>query len=977
MATWRSRAGEHAAAALYWKAYSENKLGQSAKALDTCLALRMQYARNGWVEDCGALEIEIHASKGQPVPPQPGQSDELKLLALSTMMQKDPTGARAQIEQLLQSDSSEHLKESALFLLGETVPELRYPQIVRISHVEGDVRIARASTNEKSKHEAWETAEMNLPSPAGDSLVTGSDGRAEIEFENASAVYLAPNSVLTFDDLHTTSGVPHSEIELLSGTLTMHMDSLMPGESFFLRTPTNDVLTRYPQKADMRVSSYVDGVALATLTGGTLIIPGGAREPMVLGKSMFFNKDHSLVVAPDKGDNFADFDAWVADRHVARTGAMAEEMKEAGLTAPIPGIADMKGQGRFFPREPYGTCWEPNAGNGNAVLTGGPAQTPAPKSASPTAGGPTNGIPGRGLSAGVFSLHAGRDVELVCDSRDVDAQPGRHADGSLCLDGMPRGVVGTPQQPLRMGCRLQDAPSSARALDPIRKDDGHRAHSSEGREGQPPVNREHGFAPTHEKGGGFLLRPIQFDATHPVELMKSPPREFRNEPSPVLTRAEAPHMEMHAVKDLAMARRGTAPVSGVPLRFDHQTGGFSAPHQVMQGGHSATVFASVGHSGGGGTFGGGSRGGGGSSGGGSRGGGGGGAARVAGEADRTAAEAAVPQAAPSAFHRRVPAVRRAPLPGEVITERTFLQPNKRAASHCEAALVDGMKLSGRRPWRGACRACRWRSPWRSRRSRWGVIVGVPGLAELSHAQGDDLLHGVAGGLHVVARIELLGLGPQNLADGAGDGEAVVGVDVDFANAVLDAELDLFDGHAPGLLQLAAVLVHDVLQVLGHRGAAMHDQVGVGQAAVDLDEHVHLEDGAVGLLGELVGAVAGADGEGQRVDAGALGEFDRLVGVGDVLEAGAAGAVAVFHAAEYADFAFDGDAALVGVVDDLAGDLDVLFKGGGRLAVFLEGAVHHHLGEARARWRSCRSQSCCRGPGAWRWESRDAVRWRQG
>jgi len=57
-------------------------------------------------------------------------------------------------------------------------------------------------------------------------------------------------------------------------------------------------------------------------------------------------------------------------------------------------------------------------------------------------------------------------------------------------------------------------------------------------------------------------------------------------------------------------------------------------------------------------------------------------------------------------------------------------------------------------------------------------------------------------------------------------------------------------------------------------------------------------------------VAGADGEGQGVNAGALGEFDGLVGVGDVFEARAAGAVAVFNAAQNTDFALDRDAARI-------------------------------------------------------------------
>jgi hypothetical protein len=609
--------GEHAAAALYWKAYAQNKMGQPAVALDTCLALRMRFAKSGWVEDCGALEIEIRASKGQPVQPQPGQSDELKLLALSTLMQKDPQGARAQIEQLVQSDSSEHLKEAALFLLGESVPELRYAQVVRISRVEGDVRIARANTNEKSRKEAWESAEMNLPLAAGDSLVTGADGRAEIEFENASTLYLASNSVLTFDDLHTTSGVPHSEIELLSGTLTLHLDSLMPGEAFLLRTPSNDLLTRYPQKADMRVSSYTDGMLLVSLKGGTLNVPGGGKEVMAPGRELFFNKDHAQTAAPAKAGDFSEFDAWVADKYQARADATAESMKDAGLTRPVPGIAELQGQGRFYPCEPYGTCWEPSGGNGNAMLTGGPPQTPAPKSAPakapPAASSPNDFfpcVPGAGLN-GQYPM---RTVALdpswywtVCHSGWWIYQNDRYS-----------WVAGTkmhhhpPIHWIRFGKTVAFVPLHPKDV-----------------KGQPPVNREHGFAPTKQKGGGYMLSPVKFEPTHPLEVMQAAPREFRHEISPTLAHVEAPRMEMHAIRDSVTARAGT-PTTGVPLHFDHQTGGFTAPHQIASsGGNSATVFAPVGHSGGGysGHSGGGSYGGGasahsGGGGGGSSGGGG-------------------------------------------------------------------------------------------------------------------------------------------------------------------------------------------------------------------------------------------------------------------------------------------------------------------------------------------------------------------
>jgi hypothetical protein len=147
--------------------------------------------------------------------------------------------------------------------------------------------------------------------------------------------------------------------------------------------------------------------------------------------------------------------------------------------------------------------------------------------------------------------------------------------------------------------------------------------------GQLPVNREYGFTVSKERGGTHVLNPIKFEGPHSVETLKSAPREFRNEPASVLARVEAPHMEMHAVRDSMTARAGT-PTTAIPLHFDHQTGGFMAPHQVAQGGHSSTVFAPVGHSGGGyqGHSGGGSYGGGGGAraaggGGGSSGGGGG------------------------------------------------------------------------------------------------------------------------------------------------------------------------------------------------------------------------------------------------------------------------------------------------------------------------------------------------------------------
>src|SRR5271168_5011723 len=106
--------GARAEAALYWKAYAENKQGNATRAIETCSQLRQAYPHGNWINECGALEIEIRG-----IPPQAEQDEELKLLALNSLMQQDEARALPIIQQILNSDKSEKLKERALFVLGQ------------------------------------------------------------------------------------------------------------------------------------------------------------------------------------------------------------------------------------------------------------------------------------------------------------------------------------------------------------------------------------------------------------------------------------------------------------------------------------------------------------------------------------------------------------------------------------------------------------------------------------------------------------------------------------------------------------------------------------------------------------------------------------------------------------------------------------------------------------------------------------------
>ena len=111
--------GPRAEAALYWEAYAENKQGNAGRALEICAELRHAYPQGNWVKECSALEIEIHGKSDDPLPPQAEQDEELKLLALNSLMQQDEARAVPIIQQILNSDKSDKLKERALFVLGQ------------------------------------------------------------------------------------------------------------------------------------------------------------------------------------------------------------------------------------------------------------------------------------------------------------------------------------------------------------------------------------------------------------------------------------------------------------------------------------------------------------------------------------------------------------------------------------------------------------------------------------------------------------------------------------------------------------------------------------------------------------------------------------------------------------------------------------------------------------------------------------------
>src|SRR5437016_1670758 len=107
-------------AALYWKAYSLERLGDRVKALTTLGDLLKQFTDSRWIKDAKALELELRQASGQTVAPAAQNNEDAKLLALRGLMQNDPDQSLPIIEKMLNGSDTPRVKEQALFVLSQS-----------------------------------------------------------------------------------------------------------------------------------------------------------------------------------------------------------------------------------------------------------------------------------------------------------------------------------------------------------------------------------------------------------------------------------------------------------------------------------------------------------------------------------------------------------------------------------------------------------------------------------------------------------------------------------------------------------------------------------------------------------------------------------------------------------------------------------------------------------------------------------------
>jgi hypothetical protein len=468
------------------------------------------------------------------------------------------------------------------------------PELVRISYMQGDVRFNRGDGKSPDLKKPWEAAQVNLPIEQGFALSTGDAGRAEIEFETAGVVYLAPNSVLLFDQLSSANGVPTSRIEFVSGTLTTAIQPVA-GEVFNIQMPAGQVMKiGYPENAYVRVDSYLDGMSFTPQTSRAQYFNGNSPNQVTLtkGQTVTYQNGHPLKIESDGQSNApADWDKWVNQRYTIRQTETQAALKASGLDAPIPGLTDLYAAGSFSECSPYGMCWQPKQ------VTLGKAQ-----SESPTAP-PASEVPAE--SAGAADAQQSVSPTNVFVPQPVDFESFVGGCPFPIWDSQEM-IAYSPQQldELRWQAYMQDAEQPwfwplchyatwihrGRGYVPVvRKRRRHYPvrwiktgkqlafvppHPND-QKGKPPVNTKFGvFAVLRQTDGGRIER-LRVDPKARLQLLDAPPKEFRDPVLPPRESMPLPEIDGRLIEGGDAAGHG---LGGSPretaIRYDFDKGKF-------------------------------------------------------------------------------------------------------------------------------------------------------------------------------------------------------------------------------------------------------------------------------------------------------------------------------------------------------------------------------------------------------------------
>lgn len=224
------------------------------------------------------------------------------------------------------------------------------PRAARLVSFEGTVQVLGA---EEAKDQAGDV-QVNMPLLEGMQLRTAEDGRAEIEFEDASIVRVTPNSQVSLESL----GEKETAIGVVQGLAYFELrgESARP---YSVRYGSN--VAKLVTDSTFRVSLDVSPCELSVF-GGEVVVANGDQKIIVrANEAVRFDAEgseryfFSSNISPDSWDQWNDEQDTQAAAALTEQSDVAEKQTGSGSY----GWSDLDAYGDWYPTQDAGVVWQP------------------------------------------------------------------------------------------------------------------------------------------------------------------------------------------------------------------------------------------------------------------------------------------------------------------------------------------------------------------------------------------------------------------------------------------------------------------------------------------------------------------------------------------------------------------------------------------------------------------------------------------
>jgi hypothetical protein len=246
---------------------------------------------------------------------------------------------------------------ASLLLPAPASADLSHARIIRLSFVQGDVRVLRdvhgdALTDGKN---LWEAAALNLPVRQGYVLATD-HGRATVEFENGALAFLNENTVIEFYELSLDNGMRSTKLVVRQGTASFYVTS---SSGDYFSVTGGDFTAEATGRANFRLDNFDDGSSVNVLAGHVAVLHKDKTTELSKGQSLSMTANEAGAGSIGHAPAADDFDRWVGKRVESSAAATNAGLQYANNSSYVSGFGDLYTYGSWIPISGYGYGWQP------------------------------------------------------------------------------------------------------------------------------------------------------------------------------------------------------------------------------------------------------------------------------------------------------------------------------------------------------------------------------------------------------------------------------------------------------------------------------------------------------------------------------------------------------------------------------------------------------------------------------------------